>query len=136
MHKEEVIQKLMPVLERMEKVEHVTDLANNRRYAEVDGVLAELDYEHINGLLENIMEGHSEELEVYDIPEAYRLTFPILLSKSVYDECDMFHHYDEFIEDLEKRGKAGNLITKVLLNKCINSFDSFQLLMEAAENYN
>ena len=133
MKKEQLIQELLPTLERMENEDHVTDLANNRRYLEVECVLTQIDYDEINKLLNNIWDTECKDFEVADIPEVYRLTVPILLSKSQYDECDLFHYYDEFAKDLEKRGTAGALLVKILKSNCINVFGSFIKLMQAAE---
>lgn len=134
MKKEQLIQELLPTLERMENEDHVTDLANNRRYLEVECVLTQIDYDEINKLLNNIWDTECKDFEVADIPEVYRLTVPILLSMSKYDQCDLFRDDDEFTNDLEKRGTAGALLVKILKSKCINVFGSFVKLMQAAEN--
>lgn len=127
------MEQLLQELEKLEKIEHVTDLANNRRYQEVEDVLAELNYNLVNEWLGYIADGN--ELDVLDIPETSRLPFAILLSKSKYNDSQIFKDYLKFAKDLKKRGPAGVLIGTILIDEYINRFNSFVKLMEFAENY-
>lgn len=88
MTKKEFLEILVKEFERLEKEEHVSDLANNGRYAEVDAVVAEIDYSALEEYMDEVR-GEDYLYVETDIPESYVLTFAIYLSNSPFDECNV-----------------------------------------------
>lgn len=135
MKKEEAVQKLLEVLYVLVKVEHISDLANSRRYEEVDAVLDGVDYDLVNKCLHYV--AGKDELSLSDIPEIDRLPLAILLTRSYYDDCEIFEDFIEFERDLMQRGVAGALIAQFVMigGECINRSNSFKRFMEACEYF-
>lgn len=133
MSKKEFLEKLTEVLQRLENEEHVSELANNGRYAEVDVVVSEIDYTALADYMNNGDE--MEELAVADIPEGYVLTFAIYLSGSEYDECDVMESWEDLRDALYECGDAGEAIADTLNYDAINDFNTFEELVlgEAAD---
>lgn len=126
MSKKEFLEILEKELQRLEKEEHVSDLANNRRYAEVDVVVSEIDYT----ALDDYMNGDvMEKLTVADIPEGYVLTFAIYLSGSDYDDSDVLESWEDLQNALRDCGDVGNAIADTLGHDYINAFDTFKELV-------
>lgn len=133
MSKKEFLEKLTEVLQRLENEEHVSELANNGRYAEVDVVVSEIDYTALADYMDNGDE--MEKLAVADIPEGYVLTFAIYLSGSEYDECDVMESWEDLRDALYECGDAGEAIADTLNYDAINDFNTFEELVlgEAAD---
>lgn len=133
MSKKEFLEKLTEVLQRLENEEHVSELANNGRYAEVDVVVSEIDYTALADYMDNGDE--MEKLAVADIPEGYVLTFAIYLSGSEYDECDVVESWEDLRDALYECGDAGEAIADTLNYDAINDFNTFEELVlgEAAD---
>lgn len=127
MSKTEFLEVLGKELERLETVEHVSDLANNGRYAEVDAIVAEIDYT----ALEEYMDSEDmEELTVSEIPEGRYLAFAIYVYGSgEYSECDIMDSWKDFQEAVRGCGKAGESIATTLTYYTLNSFDTFEQLV-------
>lgn len=132
MRKKEFLEILVKELERLEKEEHVSDLANNGRYAEVDAVVSEIYYTE---LIDYMNGDETEKLEVDDIPEDYVLTFVIYLFGSGYDEFDVMENWEDLQDALCDCGDVGTAIADTMNNNCINEFDTFKELVcgEAAD---
>ncbi|MBO5478866.1 MAG: hypothetical protein J6A04_04055 [Clostridia bacterium] len=131
MEKQKFLELLVEELKRLEEVEHVSDLAENGRYEEVDAVVAEIDYSALNEYMEN--EEH-EQLDISDIPEQYVLTFAIYLSGSEYAETDIMEEWEDLTDALEKCGTAGEDLAETLSNYYINGFDTFAELIAGDES--
>lgn len=127
MSKKEFLEILEKELQRLENEEHVSQLANNGRYAEVDVVVSEIDYTALANYMNNGDE--MEELAVADIPEGYVLTFAIYLSGSEYDECDVMESWEDLRDALYECGDAGEAIADTLNYDAINDFNTFEGLV-------
>lgn len=138
MTKKEFLEVLVKELERLEKEEHVSDLANNGRYAEVDAVVAEIDYSVLEEYMDEV-DGDGELSVTTDIPDPYVLTFAIYLSGSDYDECDIMEEWEELQDALYDCGDAGKAIADTINHDEINVFATFEELVlgeSADENEN
>lgn len=131
MKKREFIKLLEEELKRLEEVEHISDLANNGRYKEVDVVLGEIDY----SILEEYMDSEEfEPLEMSDISKQYVVTFAIYLSGSNYDECDvMDEDWSDLCDALEETNDVGKAIAEYVISNCINTCGTFAELMGEKE---
>ncbi len=129
MTKSEFLEILVKELERLEKEKHVSDLANNGRYAEVDAIVAEIDYSVLEEYMDEV-DGDGDLSAKTDIPEPYVLTFAIYLSGSDYDECDVMEEWEDLQDALRGCGDVGNAIADVITSDCINTFDTFENLLE------
>lgn len=127
MTKSEFLEVLVKELERLEKKEHVSDLANNGRYAEVDAVVDEIDYSALEDYMDEV-DGEGE-LVITDIPEGYVLTFVIYLFRSPYDECDIMESWEELQEALRDCGDVGKAIANTMIYDCVNGFAAFEELV-------
>ena len=87
--KEEFLVLLTKELKRLEEECHISDLAENGQYEDVDEVLKEADYSILKRYADNSNE-EFEELDIEDIPENYILTFAIYLSGSNWSEDEIF----------------------------------------------
>lgn len=136
MTKKEFLEVLVKELERLEKKEHVSDLANNRRYAEVDAIVAGIDYSALEEYMDEL-DGDGDLSAKTDIPEPYVLTFAIYLSGSDYDEIDVLESWKDLKEALRECGDVGNAIADTIRSNSVNSFDTFEELVlgEEAEEY-
>ncbi len=134
MTKKEFLKILVKELERLEKEEHVSDLANNGRHAEVDAIVAEIDYSALNEYMDE-MDGDGDLSVKTDIPEPYVLTFAIYLSGSDYDDSDVMADWEELQDALRGYGDVGNAIADTLVSDVINVFATFEELVlgEAAD---
>ena len=132
MTKKEFLEVLVKELERLEKVEHVSDLANNGRYAEVDAVVAEIDYSALEEYMDEV-DGEGDLSAKTDIPEAYVLTFAIYLSGSPYDECDVLESWKDLQTALRSCGDVGNAIAEKMISECVNDFDTLEELVLGEE---
>ena len=128
MLKEKFLEILEKELKRLEEVEHVSDLANNGRYTEVDAIVAEIDYSALDEYMEEC--NGEGDLEVSEIPDGRYLAFAIYLSGSDYEEWDVMAYRDEFQEVLLDCGKAGKEIFSTLSCDSINAFDTFEKLLK------
>lgn len=134
MSKEEFLEILEKELERLEEVEHVSDLANNWRCSEVDAIVAEIDYSALNEYMEQC-DGDGD-LEVSEIPGAKYLAFAIYLSGSDYDECDVMAYWQDLQNVLLDCGEAGSKISSTMSCDCINAFDTFEKLLNCEYDQN
>lgn len=132
MTKKEFLEVLVKELERLEKVEHVSDLANNGRYAEVDAVVARIDYSVLEEYMDEV-DGDGDLSAKIDIPEPYVLTFAIYLSGSDYNEVDVLESWKDLKEALRDCGDVGNAIATTISCDNINSFDTFEELVLGEE---
>ncbi len=128
MTKKEFLEILVKEFERLEKEEHVSDLANNGRYAEVDAVVAEIDYSALEEYMDEVR-GEDYLYVETDIPESYVLTFAIYLSNSPFDECDVMESWEELQTALRSYGKVGNAIAETITSSYLNDFDTFEELV-------
>lgn len=131
MSKEKFLEILEKELERLEEVEHVSDLANNWRCSEVDAIVAEIDYSALEEYMEEC-DGVGD-LEVSEIPGGRYLTFVIYLSGSDYDECDVMENWEDLQYALRDCGEAGNAIADTLIYDAVNAFDTFEDLLNGGE---
>lgn len=132
MTKNEFLEVLVKELERLEKVEHVSDLANNGRYEEVDAVVAEIDYSALEVYMDEV-NGEGDLSAKTDIPEAYVLTFAIYLSGSPYDEMDVLESWEDLQTALTDCGDVGNAIADTMTSECLNNFETFEELVLGEE---
>lgn len=129
--KEEFLVLLTKELKRLEEECHISDLAENGQYEDVDEVLKEADYSILKRYADNSNE-EFEELDIEDIPENYILTFAIYLSGSNWSEDEIFERWTDFQKALEDTpGVVGNVIAKVLYGQYINMFPTFEELIQA-----
>lgn len=130
MKKQEFLNILLPELERLENVEHVSDLANAGRYEEVDVIIGEIDYSSLN----EYIEGEYEYLDIFDIPEQHVLTFAIYLSGSEYDEMCIMDNWEDLRDVLLECGNAGRaLAASMSRDHYLNDFYTFAELVSAGE---
>lgn len=134
MSKKEFLEILAKELKRLEEVEHVSDLANNGRYAEVDAIVVDIDYSALNEYMEQC-DGDGD-LEVSEIPGAKYLAFAIYLSGSDYDECDVMAYWQDLQNVLLDCGEAGSKIYSTMSCDCINAFDTFEKLLNCEYDQN
>lgn len=134
MTKKEFLKILVKELERLEKEEHVSDLANNGRHAEVDAIVAEIDYSALNEYMDEV-DGDGDLSVKTDIPKPYVLTFAIYLYGSDYDECDVMEEWEDLQDALYECGDAGKAIADTIGHDAINVFETFEELVlgEAAD---
>lgn len=128
MTKEQFLEILVKELERLENVEHVSDLANNGRCAEVDAVVAEIEYSALEEYMDEVDDKGDLSVKT-DIPEPYVLTFVIYLSGSEYDEVEVMKDWGELQEALYGCGDVGNVIANKLEYNYINAFGTFEELV-------
>lgn len=128
MSKAEFLEVLGKELERLETVEHVSDLANHGRCQEVDAIVSEIDYTALNDYMES---NHKlGNLEISEIPEERYLAFAIYLSGSQYDECDVMECWADLQSVLRGCGEAGDAIADTMQSDCVNAFDTFDELLK------
>lgn len=131
MNKEEFLEELGKELERLEEIEHVSSLANTKRYEEIDVIISKIDY----SILDTYMaDDRSEKLTISEIPKQMYLTFAIYLSGSMYTECDIMENVKILILQLFKCEEAGRAIARVMCISFINNFDTFRDLIKASQN--
>lgn len=127
MSKEKFLEILEKELERLEEVEHVSDLANNWRTKEVDAIVAGIDYSALNDYMEECdCEG---DLEVSEIPGGRYLVFITYLSGSKYDEEDVMENWEELQEVLYECGEAGAAIANTMNYDYVNAFNTYEELL-------
>ncbi len=133
MTKKEFLEILVKELERLEKEEHVSDLAKNGRYAEVDAVVAEIDYSALEEYMDAVY-GEGDLSVETDIPESYVLTFAIYLSGSEYNECEVMESWKDLRDALRVCGDMGKVIADAISYHNINEFDMFEQLVKWDED--
>ncbi len=130
MTKREYLEVLIPQLERLERIEHLTCLAVKGKYYEIDEILEKSDYTTMYSAMEEYMENEdNEELNIHDIPKAYYVTFAIYLTHSCYNEEEVMECWEELMEKLQDCGELGKKISVRLENIYINAYRSFALFM-------
>lgn len=134
MARSEFLEVLVKELERLEQVEHISDLANNGRYAEVDAVVAEIDYSALEEYMDEV-DGDGDLFAETGIPESYVLTFAIYLFGSDYNEYDVLEDWEDLQTALRDCGDVGNAIAAGMEDYYINHFDTFEELVQAGEEY-
>lgn len=128
MTKSEFLKVLVKELERLEQVEHVSDLANNGRYAEVDAVVAEIKYSALEKYMDEV-DGEGDLSAKTDIPESYVLTFAIYLFGSPYDDGDVLESWEDLQVALRDCGGVGNAIAETMISDYLNDFETFEELV-------
>lgn len=132
MTKSEFLENLAKELERLEEVEHVSDLANNGHYEEVDAIVAEIDYLAWEKYMDSL-NGHHANLEISEIPGKRYLAFVIYLFGSKYDECYVMRNWRHLKEAVRGCGKAGAAIATTMEDHYIYTFNTFKGLVEGRE---
>ena len=146
MTKKEFLDVLIPELKRLEKVEHLRDLARNGRYDEAQDVLESVDYSSLDQYYKTVSEEFlksfdnavSEEedqwLEVTDIPQEYLVTFTLYLCGSkLYHEEDVMRNWEELQDVVAKQGEDGVVIAEKMYYYYLTDFDTIAELMEPYE---
>lgn len=113
-------------LERLERVDHLTQKGEEGRYNEIDKVLGKLNYLWLN---EYMQSKERETLKISDIPKDYLVTCLIYLSHSAYSDMEFFEDYEKLAEVLIGLGLFGQQIAKRLEDIYINFEKSFEKFM-------
>ena len=130
MTKREYLEVLIPQLERLERIEHLTYLASKEKYYEVDEILEKSDYAIMYSAMKEYMENEENEaIDIHDIPKAYYITFAIHLTHSNYNEEEVMECWEELMEQLNDCGELGKKISARIEDVYINSYRSFALFM-------
>lgn len=132
MSKTEFLEVLGKELERLETVEHVSDLANNGRYAEVDAIVAEIDYTALEEYMYEL--DYIAGMEVSEIPEDRYLAFVIYAFGSEYNECEIMKYWPDLQDAVRGCGKVGECIANTLNDYTLNSFVRFEELVNGMAN--
>lgn len=132
MTKTEFLEVLAKELDRLETVEHVSDLANNGWYDEVDVVIAEIDYTAINEYMDSV--DYDGDLKVSEIPGERYLAFVIYLRGSGYDECDVMESWQDLQKVLRDCGEAGEAIAATMEYDCVDAYDTFAEFVRGESN--
>lgn len=129
----EFIKFLNGEFERLEKVEHVSDLLNNGQYDKLNAVISKIDYSHFYKFMESTKIG----ILVNDILKEYGLTSAIYFSgNKKYDDNEITEFYEEYAEMLYSYGEVGKCIgTALMRGETINGFDSIKELIEVGKKY-
>ena len=125
MKKKQFIKCLVTQLERLEIVEHISELANHGCYDEVDKVVADIDYTIVDQYTES---DKFKKWNISDIPDQYVLTYAIwLYGCREHDEDELMNDWENWTKVLENYGDAGKAISKC--EYLINSYESFANLI-------
>lgn len=127
MSEQEFLEILEKELERLEEVEHVSDLANNGRYEEVDAIVAGIDYSALNEYMEDC---DCNGIKKSEIPGGRYLAFVIYLSGSDYNECEVMEYWGDLQEALYDCGEAGEAIASTMNHNYVNAFNTFEELLK------
>lgn len=130
---EEFIKFLNGEFERLEKVEHVSDLLNNGQYDKLKAVISKIDYSHFYKFMQNTNIG----IPVSEILEEYGLVSAIYFSgNKKYDDNEITGFYEDYVKMLYNYGEVGKCIGAALMGgETINGFDSIKELIEIGKKY-
>lgn len=122
MSKTEFLEVLGKELERLETVEHVSDLVNNGRYDEVEDILRHINYTPLEEYLDECDD--DGDLKISEIPEGRYLTFIIYMYGSGCDPIVIMEieSYSDLTKVLYDCGEAAAAIASVMNICCIEGF--------------
>lgn len=127
MTKNEFLEYLIPALELLERVEHITDLFNLKRCEELDVIAKEIDHSELEKFF------CSEEFEPLaneEIPDEYKVTWGVYLHNSEKDEYDIMEEESYlWIESLRKMGPSGEKLAQWLECFYINEDNTFDEIL-------
>lgn len=105
MAKKEFLEYLIPELEILERVKHVTDLFNLKRCEELDAISKEIDHTELEKFF---YDEQFQPLANEDIPDEYKVTWAVYLHDSYKDEYDIMEEESYlWIESLRSMGTSG-----------------------------
>lgn len=123
MTKKEFLEYLIPALELLERVEHVTDLFKLKRCEELDVISGEIDHTELEKFFYG---GEFQPLTNEDIPDEYKVTWAVYLHNSDKDEYDIMEEEAYlWIESLRNMGTSGEKLAKWLDKNYINAKRTF-----------
>lgn len=129
MQKKVFLKKLNKELRRIAEEEHLSDLANSGRYAEVDEIESRIDSSAIEEYMED-GDDDWETLGVSEIANGRYLEFVSCLRSSGYSEDDIMEDGEDLQEALRGCGPAGEAAANTMNNCSVNVFNTYAEFMQ------